>query len=578
MGVPAELLGKQVRCPHCKQVVLAPVTAGPAPAPAAVAPPAPPPPAPVLQPPPPAPMPEPQPVAVAPPPAPVPVPPPPPVPEPDLPVFNIPVRKEGADSILSEPNESDDEVFGSHPGIRLPVLPPLDATPPPAPAPVSPPAHSPAPVSASPFAFDTGPIAVPPPVPAPVAVAPIPAPAPPPAPVWVAPAPAPLPPPPAQPPAPAMGSPFADLEPVSLPAAFASAPVALQPVAAPAPLPLIAAPQPAPPPAVALAPVGGNPFADFDAEPTAPSTATVPGAPRPAPAPVAEELLDEEPPPRRKKREDSDQPPEKTTRAGRPRAATGGGVNPVILYVVAGYAFLATALAVYGLFFKSGVDTGHPLSTIPDNFCEFAPAARKKVTKYRFPVDGELPADQRAGLGGKVAVGELEVTPVRIEKRRLKIITEPVKGQPREEVTQHPAFVLTLSIKNTSGDLDIYPMDPAFTRKGAEDDKPITRLVVNKQTVFAGGWIPWPPDPDKIKKRSEVQQKNDYEPLRPNETREYVVFTEASAAVVKAVEGAKEPLQWRVEVRRGPVALRGKEIPVTAIVGVDFKASDVKPD
>ncbi len=573
MGVPAELLGKQVRCPHCKQVVLAPVTAGPAPAPAAVAPPAPLPPAPVLQPPPPAPapipapVPEPQPVAVAPPPA------PPPVPEPDLPVFNIPVRKEGADSILSEPNESDDEVFGSHPGIRLPVLPPLDATPPPAPAPVPPPA--PAPVSASPFAFDTGPIALPPPVPAPVAVAPIPAPAPPPAPVWVAPAPAPLPPPPAQPPAPAMGSPFADLEPVSLPAAFASAPVALQPVAAPAPFPLIAAPQPAPPPAVALAPVGGNPFADFDAEPTAPSTATVPGAPRPASAPVTEELPDEEPP-RRKKRDDSAEPPEKATRAGRPRATTGGGVNPVILYVVAGYAFLATALAVYGLFFKSGVDTGHPLSTIPDNFGEFAPAARKKVTKYRFPVDGELPADQRAGLGGKVAVGELEVTPVRIEKRKLKVLTEPVKGQPREEVTQHPAFVLTLSIKNTSGDLDIYPMDPAFTRKGAEDDKPITRLVVNKQTVFAGGWIPWPPDPDKIKKRSEVQQKNDYEPLRPNETREYVVFTEASTAVVKAVEGSKEPLQWRVEVRRGPVAFRGKEIPVTAIVGVDFKASDVQ--
>ncbi len=580
MGVPAELLGKQVRCPHCKQVVLAPVTAGPAPPPAAVVSPAPPPP--VLQPPPPvpAPMPKPQPVAVAPPPAPVPVPPPPPVPEPDLPVFNIPVRKEGADSILSEPNESDDEVFGSHPGIRLPVLPPLDATPPPAPAPVSPPTHSPAPVSASPFAFDTGPIALPPPVPAPVAVAPIPAPAPSPAPVWVAPAPAPLPPPPApvQPPAPAMGSPFADLEPVSLPAAFASAPVALQPVAAPAPLPLIAAPQPAPPPAVALAPVGGNPFADFDAEPTAPSTATVPGAPRPAPARVAEELPDEEPPPRRKKREDSAEPAEKTARAGRQRAATGGGgVNPVILYVVAGYAFLATTLAVYGLFFKSGVDTGHPLSTIPDNFGEFAPAARKKVTKYRFPVDGELPADQRAGLGGKVTVGELEVTPVRVEKRKLKVITEPVKGQPREEVTQHPAFVLTLSIKNTSGDLDIYPMDPAFTRKGDDSDRPITRLVVNKQKVFAGGWIQWP-FPDKVKKRIEVQQKNDYEPLHPNETREYVVFTEASSDVVKAVEGSKEPLQWRVEVRRGPVVLRGKEVPVTAVVGVDFKASDVKPD
>ena len=39
---------------------------------------------------------------------------------------------------------------------------------------------------------------------------------------------------------------------------------------------------------------------------------------------------------------------------------------------------------------------------------------------------------------------------------------------------------------------------------------------------------------------------------------------------------AKEPLQWRVEVRRGPVVLRGKDVPVTAVVGVDFKASDVQ--
>ena len=176
-----------------------------------------------------------------------------------------------------------------------------------------------------------------------------------------------------------------------------------------------------------------------------------------------------------------------------------------------------------------------------------------------------------------MAIGELEITPVKIEKRRLKIITEPVsaKAQPVEQVTQQPAFVLTMSIKNTSSDLDIFPMDPAFTRKEDEYGKPITRLVVNKQTVFAGGQIPWPLD-EKIKKKSEVQQKNDYEPLRPNETREYVVFTEASSAVVRAVEGSKDPLQWRVEVRRGPVTLRGKEIPVTAVVGVDFSASDVK--
>ena len=67
------------------------------------------------------------------------------------------------------------------------------------------------------------------------------------------------------------------------------------------------------------------------------------------------------------------------------------------------YALLATVVAIYGLFFKSGdkLETGHPLSNLPDNFGEFEPATRKKVTMYRFNVDGDLPPDQRTGLGGK---------------------------------------------------------------------------------------------------------------------------------------------------------------------------------
>ncbi len=126
MGVPAELVGKQVRCPHCKQVVTAPVTAGTPPAAPAVIP--------VDAPPPPAPSP----VVV--------VPEPPKAPEPELRAFNIPQNKEGADSILSDANESDDEVFGSHPGGRLPTLQPLDAPPPP-------PASEPASVPDDPFGF-----------------------------------------------------------------------------------------------------------------------------------------------------------------------------------------------------------------------------------------------------------------------------------------------------------------------------------------------------------------------------------------------------------------------------------------
>lgn len=111
MGVSAEMLGKAVRCPHCKQAVHAPATTA----------------------------------------APVPVPPP----EPPAPVFNV-SKREAADSILSDPEESDDEVFATPAAhkLRIPDLPPA---PPPA-------------ADGDPFAFGV------PPPPRPAAAPPPPAP------------------------------------------------------------------------------------------------------------------------------------------------------------------------------------------------------------------------------------------------------------------------------------------------------------------------------------------------------------------------------------------------------------------
>jgi hypothetical protein len=341
---------------------------------------------------------------------------------------------------------------------------------------------------------------------------------------------------------------------------------------APAPAP----PRPATPVPAAPAPGDANPFADLGAAPAPVPVPVPPKAPRHA---EPEDLPPEEPPRKPRKTESAEkrEEAEPAPRTGRDRRQTGG--SPIALILVAGYALVMTGLAVYGLFFKSSdkLDTGHPLSTIPDNFGEFDPVSRKKVTQYKFPVDGELPAAQRAGLGGKIAIGQLEVQPVKIEKRRLVIETEGAKGGEQLRQFTNPALVLTVSIRNT-GDLSIFPMDPAFTRRASGIDKPITRLVVGGKT-FAGGFIEWPLDPDRIKRKIEVQQANDSIPLKPGETREYVVFTDAKPEIVNAVEAAKESIQWRVQVRRGLIDFKGKEIPVTAIIGVDFKPSEVKqPD
>jgi hypothetical protein len=517
MGVSADFLGKQVRCPHCRQVVLAPS--------AATAPGAP------MAPPPPAPAPRPQPVAT----------------EPDLPQFSVPAAREGTDSILGDPNESEDDVFGTQPGTRLitgPFDPQAQQTPVPPPAPPRP---APLPdlevttTPENPFALaQTEPTGIPrsslPQLPRTTELT----------------------------------NPFPDLEPVSMPGTFA--PVA-QPPAPPPPAPPRAAPQPVLLPASypTTAPVGApsNPFAGIDE--------SVVVAPPPAPAPVAErtEPVAE---PRTARRSDSGEAPiARPPRRGpatKPASGGGGGANPVLLYVVLGWAVLATLLAVYGLVFRYGtrIDPGHPLSTIPDNYGEFGPAQRKNTGSVRVDGNLELPANQRAQLNQTIRVGQLEVTPKEIVRRRLVLVEDRGAGE-RQPQPRGTALVMKLEIKNRST-VPLFPMDPAFLRTSDPQNQPLTRLVVGRQT-FYGGAIPWP-FAESIKRRREVQQQNDYEPLAPDEPRDYIVFTDDQKPdIVKAVSAAREPLQWRVQVRSGLLDLEGKQYPITSVFAVDFRASDI---
>lgn len=555
MGVPAELLGRQVRCPHCKQVVLAP----PAVAPSGIVPALPPPsmisrnaPTQVYSTPG-------QPIA--------------PLPEPQLPQFNLP-KREGFDSILGAPEESEDEVINSQPGGRLPSVPPLEITAQNGPPPLSPtrpmiPDDNPFELAGT-TATTPGQSAARPAGPSGAATSELP-------------------------------NPFLELEPVTLPAAFVPPgapgplPRATPPAAATQPFPQAAPPRPVFPanpfpqaPVPVPAPVG-NPFAGIDDPTLRPN-------PGPAPAPVIEtstEALDEPPRKRRKSRRDEEEPapvakaeekPAKTGRSPRAAAPPAGGVNNIVLFSVIGYAVLITGLAVYLLIDRgTKFEPPHPLSTIPDNFGEFEPGARKKLTlytPYKFDVDGELPPTQVAKLGGTIAVGQIEVTPLKIERRPLVIETEPVPGRPKPktERTGNDALVLTMSIKNAS-DIAIHPMDPAFLRKenAGKKDFPITRVVVGKNKFFSGGSIGWPFDPNHMKRQYEQSQVNDVTALQPGQSREYTVFTDATnTKVIAAVNSAKEAMQWRVEVRRAPLAVNGKDLPVTAIIGVDFRSTDVK--
>lgn len=484
MGVGPELLGRQVRCPHCKQVVLAP--AGPA---------APPPP----------------PVVMASPALPTPPARPSPVPglPPGLPVFNIPSPDE-QDSIFGAAPPSGDAVFG-YDAQTVPVMPPpLTPPPPPVVAPVLPPPVAAAPPPADPFAGYTAGSTYPTPVSFPV-------------PVLL---------PPAPPPA-APANPWAALAPPPAPPVY-----------------------PPPVPVPVLVPV-----------------------PVPEPEPMEAVIADDEPPPpprreRRPERDDRDRDDRRPERP-RPAAAGGGGgmVFKVGFFLLVPYALLMTVLAAYGLFGRSGVPSDHPLSLIPDGTGQYPPADRKKTGRLGVPLDGPLPPELRAGIGGKVAVGAVEVEPVAVEVRPLTVVKELDAGG-TAPVRLADGLSLTLRVRNTSPDLTFHPLDPAFNRKQYADDAVPTKLVVGK-SAFAGGAVRWPFEKG-VKRAYEQRQAGEDAPLKPGEAREYVVTSDGRADVVRAVRGAKEGVTWRVQVRRGLVSYRGREVPVTALIGVEFTAADVR--
>ena len=332
---------------------------------------------------------------------------------------------------------------------------------------------------------------------------------------------------------------------------------------------------------------GANPWAGLDemaaaaavapalARPPQPIPVPVPQpvvVPIPQPVPVVEsqpfdmpvhELPAEDPQPAKK--------PGRATRGGNKPTpeATSGGFPKSVVYGLAAYALLMTLLALYGLLFKSGdrLEPGHPLSTIPDNFGGFDPASRAKTSQFKFDVDAPLPPELRAGIGGKITVGQLEIEPQGVEIRTLSIKTLDAKGAEGLSNNRGKSLVLKLKVTNTSKELAVFPLDPAFNRKTR--DKICTQLVV-KDKHFYGGPVLWP-FLGGMKRIFEEKQTDDAKPLAPGESREYVVCSDTDPQILKAVNASKEAVLWRVQVRRGLIEFKGKDVPVTAIIGVEFK-------
>jgi hypothetical protein len=225
---------------------------------------------------------------------------------------------------------------------------------------------------------------------------------------------------------------------------------------------------------------------------------------------------------------------------------------------------------------------------MPDVLREYDPAKKRQVSFRGLPDPRlDVPPELRVKLGEALTVGELEVRPTAVGRRRLDCTTEPQVGGPRTRSVGE-TLVLTMRVKNVSGDTVFHPNDPAFNR-AADQDQPAPYTALEVKRSFFYGIFKWPPDPG-TKREYVVGQEADENPLNPGEERDTwatVAPRGVRAAMDDVLRVLKEDVKgtdwllWRVQLRRGLVTARvpdGADVDVSAttVIGVEFRADQIQ--
>jgi phage FluMu protein Com len=194
-----------------------------------------------------------------------------------------------------------------------------------------------------------------------------------------------------------------------------------------------------------------------------------------------------------------------------------------------------------------------------------------------------LPESLCTTLGKPLRVGDLQVTPNRIERQRLSVVVESARPEP----CLHDSLVLYLDFKNLSCEYAFAPLDNYFDRywrPGMDQIPPLTLLeVVGRKYSCYGGPANWHPRGDPNNLREWVKGRRDQaDPLQPGEEKQMFVCTDGNDDKAAAVLFGEEQdnryhgrFLWRVRVRRGLVRLQDKDYSATAVIGVRFTDSDI---
>jgi hypothetical protein len=226
-----------------------------------------------------------------------------------------------------------------------------------------------------------------------------------------------------------------------------------------------------------------------------------------------------------------------------------GALGIVLLMFLIPYALVMTVAVGWLLYQQRRAPAPFdPLERLPD-------PDPTKGGPQRVKFDARLPDKLKVALKQSVQVGDIEVTPLAVAR-----VDEGGKQM----------LTLQLRLRNLSRDTAFDPLPQAFvTYRGPGDRKPYTFLQAGDLAAY-GGFVEPVPDP---KRRGAAEGL-----LYPGDQMTVLLRTHPrDSAVIQHLDRLREQVLWRVQVRRGLVAVNGQGVSATAVIGVQLDAGAIPP-
>lgn len=237
------------------------------------------------------------------------------------------------------------------------------------------------------------------------------------------------------------------------------------------------------------------------------------------------------------------------------RPESTGVLGTLLLIFLIPYALAATGAIAWMLYLqRTAAAPFNPLEQLPDS--KPGAGAPKRV-KFDAPLPEKLKTTLDPKSPKPLRIGDIEVTPLRVE---------------RAEEGGRQLLTLSLKLVNASQDLAFDPLPQGFLDYqpiSQADLKPYTFLRFGDETAY-GGYV----EPVKSPKRDAKHPFTGV--LLPGEEATVRLRTHPrNTGAIERLDRFKGPVVWRVQVRRGFVKVKDRDVSATAVIGVRIDPANI---